>query len=59
MGRPITKEEQEDPLLALYGTGRELWADEHADEYIAHLRANWDVTDDSGKDRLPNDSEKT
>jgi hypothetical protein len=32
---------QSDPLLALYGSGKELWADEHADEYVARLRAGW------------------
>ena len=29
-------------LLALAGSGKELWADEHADEYVARLRSNWD-----------------
>jgi hypothetical protein len=33
---------QSDPLLALCGSGRELWADEHADEYVALLRAGWE-----------------
>lgn len=27
-----------DPLLALRGSGRELWADEHADQYVRRLR---------------------
>jgi hypothetical protein len=31
-----------DPLLALYGSGREIWSDEHADEYIRHLREGWE-----------------
>lgn len=31
-----------DPLLALRGSGRELWADEHADEYIRRLREGWE-----------------
>jgi hypothetical protein len=31
-----------DPLLALYGSGREIWADEHADEYVARLREGWE-----------------
>jgi hypothetical protein len=30
-----------DPLLALYGSGKALWADEHADEYVARLRVGW------------------
>jgi hypothetical protein len=31
-----------DPLLALYGTGKSLWAEEHADEYVARLREGWE-----------------
>jgi hypothetical protein len=31
-----------DPLLALYGSGKEIWADEHADEYIRRLREGWE-----------------
>ena len=31
-----------DPLLALYGSGKELWADEHADVYVARLREGWE-----------------
>jgi hypothetical protein len=31
-----------DPLLALRGSGKDIWADEHADEYIRHLREGWD-----------------
>lgn len=31
-----------DPLLALYGSGKELWADEHSDEYIRRLREGWE-----------------
>lgn len=27
-----------DPLLALRGSGRHIWADEHADEYVRRLR---------------------
>lgn len=37
----VEKAIQSDPLLALYGSGKELWADEHADEYVARLRAGW------------------
>ncbi|MCI0547865.1 MAG: hypothetical protein L0027_11365 [Candidatus Rokubacteria bacterium] len=32
---------ESDPLLALRGTGRELWADEHADQYVRRLREGW------------------
>jgi hypothetical protein len=31
-----------DPLLALVGSGKHLWADEHADEYVRRLREGWD-----------------
>jgi hypothetical protein len=30
-----------DPLLALCGSGKRLWADEHADDYVARLRQGW------------------
>ncbi|MGA2571752.1 MAG: hypothetical protein ABSF23_14645 [Terracidiphilus sp.] len=29
---------EEDPLILLIGSGREIWADEHADEYVENLR---------------------
>ncbi len=31
-----------DPLLALRGSGREVWADEHADQYVRRLREGWE-----------------
>jgi hypothetical protein len=31
-----------DPLLALYGSGKEVWADEHADDYVQRLRKGWE-----------------
>jgi len=31
-----------DALLALVGSGKELWADEHADAYVYRLRESWD-----------------
>lgn len=31
-----------DPLLALAGSGRRLWANEHADEYMSRLRKGWE-----------------
>ncbi len=31
-----------DPLLALRGSGKQLWADEHADEYVRRLREGWE-----------------
>jgi hypothetical protein len=31
-----------DPLLALRGSGKHLWADEHADDYVIRLRRGWE-----------------
>ena len=31
-----------DPLLALAGSGKALWADERADEYVRRLREGWE-----------------
>jgi hypothetical protein len=38
----ITARIKNDPLLALYGSGKDLWADEHADAYIRRLREGWE-----------------
>jgi len=32
----------DDPLLQLIGSGKDLWADEHADEYVRRIREGWD-----------------
>ncbi len=32
----------DDPLLALRGSGKKLWANEHADEYVRRLREGWE-----------------
>lgn len=32
----------DDPLMALYGSGKDLWADEHADDYVRRLREGWE-----------------
>ncbi|HYL13605.1 MAG TPA: hypothetical protein VEV41_11250 [Terriglobales bacterium] len=37
-----SRAEEDDPLLALYGSGKELWADEHADKYVRRLREGWE-----------------
>ncbi len=34
--------EKPDPLLALRGSGKELWGDEHADHYVRRLREGWE-----------------
>ncbi len=33
---------QSDPLLALRGSGRGLWANQHADDYVRSLREGWE-----------------
>lgn len=33
---------EDDPLLALSGSGRDMWADEHADQYVRRLRGDWE-----------------
>jgi hypothetical protein len=38
---PSADGERTDPLLALRGSGKSLWADEHADEYVRRLREGW------------------
>lgn len=36
------KAKETDPLLLLRGSGKKLWADEHADEYVRRLREGWE-----------------
>ena len=31
-----------DPILALFGPGKEIWADEDPDAYVRRLREEWD-----------------
>lgn len=33
---------ENDPLLSLRGSGKHLWKDEHADEYVRRLREGWE-----------------
>jgi hypothetical protein len=33
---------EDDPLMALRGSGKNLWADEHADDYVRRLREGWE-----------------
>lgn len=32
---------KDDPILALRGTGRAVWANETADDYVRRLREGW------------------
>jgi antitoxin HicB len=38
----INNSSNEDPLLSLRGSGKNLWADEHADDYVRRLREGWE-----------------
>jgi len=38
----ISIAKKEDPLLALRGSGKHLWADEHTDDYVRRLREGWE-----------------
>jgi hypothetical protein len=40
VGRP-SRASRVDPLLALRGSGKKVWAKEHADRYVRRLRAGW------------------
>jgi hypothetical protein len=33
---------ESDPLLQLRGSGKHLWAGEHADDYVGRLREGWE-----------------
>ena len=37
-----TRFSKNDPLLLLRGSGKRLWADEHADDYVRRLREGWE-----------------
>ena len=41
-----------DPILALRGVGRELWADEEADAYVSRLREGWPEPRVPGRQRV-------
>jgi hypothetical protein len=34
-------DEKDDPVLQMFGVGKEIWSDTTADEYVRALRANW------------------
>jgi len=37
-----SRAKKEDPLLLLCGSGKRIWAKEHADEYVRRLREEWE-----------------
>ena len=36
-----TIREEDDPILQMWGVGKEIWADTNADDYVRDLRSNW------------------
>jgi hypothetical protein len=34
-------DEKDDPVLQMFGVGKEIWSHTTADEYVRDLRANW------------------
>jgi hypothetical protein len=40
--KAVTRAIKNDPLLALRGSGKDIWADEHADDYVRRLREGWE-----------------
>ena len=39
--------EEDDPILQMWGLGKEIWADTNADSYVASLRSGWRSPDTS------------
>jgi len=40
--RAVAAAPKTDPLLSLRGSGKHLWSDEHADDYVRRLREGWE-----------------
>ena len=38
----VSKRMDEDPILALVGSGKHLWGEEDPDEYVRGLREGWE-----------------
>jgi hypothetical protein len=39
--KPNPASEDDDPILQMWGVGKEIWADTNADDYVRDLRSNW------------------
>jgi len=39
--KPTATREEDDPILQMWGVGKEIWADTNADDYVRDLRSNW------------------
>jgi hypothetical protein len=40
-GKQSIASEEDDPILQMWGVGKEIWADTNADDYVRDLRSNW------------------
>jgi hypothetical protein len=41
--------EERDPILQMWGLGKEIWADTNADDFVAELRAGWESEEPTGR----------
>ena len=41
--------EEDDPILQMWGVGKEIWADTNADDYVRDLRSDWYGAKGAGK----------
>jgi hypothetical protein len=48
-GKQSLASEEDDPILQMWGVGKEIWADTNADDYVRDLRSNWYGTKDVSK----------
>jgi hypothetical protein len=49
--KPKPLREEDDPILQMWGVGKEIWADTNADDYVRSLRENWYGTNGDPTDR--------
>jgi hypothetical protein len=40
-GKQSALKEEDDPILQMWGLGKEIWADTNADDYVRSLRSDW------------------
>lgn len=48
-GKQSVVNEEDDPILKMWGVGKEIWADTNADDYVRDLRSNWYGIEDASK----------
>lgn len=47
--KPSLVNEEDDPILKMWGVGKEIWAGTNADDYVRDLRSNWYGDENSSK----------